>query len=250
MELCTAVGSNGFQIQTTEHVLAALWGLGIDNAFIDIDSEEVPVMDGSAAPFTKLIQDAGIIPQEQPRPYLKILEPIRIGDAERGISIMPSPLPRITYTIDYPHRLIQEQTYEHEWSAVEFEANIAQARTFAFSHEVQALWDRGLGKGGSLDNTIVFTDTGILNKESLRFPDECVRHKVLDLIGDLSLLGFHIIGHIIARRSGHRLHNQLVQAILDNPQAWTLLGSHDQPEPDSVERVSMHAVPLSEGFAR
>ncbi len=250
MELCTTIGSNGFQIQTTEHVLSALWGLGIDNAFIDIDSEEIPAMDGSAAPFAKLIQLAGVVRQECPRTYLKISEPIHIGDRNRGISIVPAPLPKITYTIDYAHQLIQQQTYKHEWSAVEFEANIAQARTFAFLHEVESLWASGLGKGGSLDNTIVFTDAGFLNEQELRFPDECVRHKVLDLIGDLSLLGCHIIGHIIAKCSGHHLHTQLVQAILDNRDAWTLLGTHEKHETDWTDLVpngkdSVHAVPLA-----
>lgn len=241
------VGSNGFQIQTTEHVLSALWGLGIDNAFIDIDSEEVPAMDGSAAPFTKLIRLAGILSQERPKTYLKIMEPIHIGDGNRGMSILPAPFPKITYTIDYDHELIQQQTYEHEWSAVDFEANIAHARTFAFSHEVEALRARGLGQGGSLDNTIVFSDTGIMNEEDLRFPDECVRHKVLDLIGDLSLLGIHIIGHIVAKCSGHRFHTQLVRAILDNPEAWTLVRppeKHVSELADLIGKDDFHAVPL------
>ena len=233
VELCTAIGSNGFQIQTTEHVLSALWGLGIDNAFIDIDSEEVPAMDGSAAPFAQLIQLAGVVPQARPRTYLKIVEPIHIRNQNREISILPSPLPKITYTIDYNHPLIQQQTYEHEWSAWHFQTNIAEARTFAFSREIEALWDRGLGKGGSLDNTIVFSDSedGILNEEELRFPDECVRHKILDLIGDMSLLGTHVVGHIIANKSGHDLHTQLVQTIMDNPDAWILLG----PEKDQTD---------------
>jgi len=245
MQLCTAVGSNGFQIQTTEHVLSALWAFGIDNAYIDIDSEEVPAMDGSAAPFANLIRLAGILPQDRHRTYLKILEPIRVGDDNRGISILPSLFPKITYTIDYDHQLIQQQTYEHEWSQVDFEANIAHARTFAFSHEVEALWARGLGKGGSLDNTIVFTETGIMNEGTLRFPDECVRHKVLDLIGDLSLLGIHVIGHIVGKCSGHHFHTQLVQAILDNPKAWTLVGPSEKPAADLADlEDSIDAVPL------
>ncbi len=246
-ELCTVVGSNGFQIQTTEHVLSALWGLGIDNAFIDIDSEEVPAMDGSAAPFAELIRLAGVLSQERPRTYIKIIEPIHIGDGSRGISILPSPFPKITYTIDYDHQLIQQQTYEHEWSTVDFEANIAHARTFAFSHEVEALWARGLGQGGSLDNTIVFSDTGIMNEEELRYPDECVRHKVLDLIGDLSLLGIHVIGHIVGTCSGHRLHTELVQAILENPEAWTLMGppeKHVSELADLIGQDDIHAVPV------
>ena len=246
-ELCTAVGSNGFQIQTTEHVLSALWGLGIDNAFIDIDSEEVPAMDGSAAPFAKIIRLGGILPQDRPRTYLKIVEPIHIGAGNREISILPSLFPKITYTIDYAHHLIRQQTYEHEWSTADFEANIAHARTFAFSHEVEALWARGLGQGGSLDNTIVFSDTGIMNEGELRFADECVRHKVLDLIGDLSLLGIHVIGHIVAKCSGHQLHTQLVRTILDNPEAWTLVGPPEKHVPDLADLVgqdSIHTVPL------
>ena len=249
-ELCTVIGSNGFQIQTTEHVLSALWGMGVDNAVIDIDAEEVPAMDGSAAPFTKGIQRAGVVIQDRPRTYLKILEPIHIGNHQHTLSILPALFPKITYTIDYDHRLIRQQTHEHEWSAMGFQANIAKARTFAFAHEVKALWTRGLAKGGSLDNAIVFTETGILNEEALRFPDECVRHKILDLIGDMSLLGIHIVGHIIADRSGHALHNQLMQTILDNPDSWTLLGHNEKQAADAAELVptgteGIHAVPLS-----
>ena len=251
VELSTTIGSNGFQIQTTEHVLSALWGLGIDNAFIDIDSEEVPAMDGSAAPFAQLIQRAGVVPQARPRTCLKIVEPIHVRNQNREISILPSPLPKITYTIDYDHPLIQQQTYEHEWSAWNFQTNIAEARTFAFSHEIGALWDRGLGKGGSLANTIVFSDSEdeILNEEDLRFPDECVRHKILDLIGDMSLLGTHVVGHIIANKSGHDLHTQLVQTILDNPDAWILLEPEkDQPDVSDLIPVGKNSgcfIPLA-----
>lgn len=227
MQLCTSIGSKGFQVQTIEHILSALWGLGLDNAQIEITSEEVPVLDGSAAPFVQLIQAAGMIPQGRPRTYLKILQPLYVGNHQRSLSIVPSPFPRITYTISYDHHLIQHQTYEYDWATAEFKRDIAEARTFAFSHEVESLWARGLGQGGSLDNTIVFSEDGVLNEDGLRFPDECVRHKVLDLIGDLSLLGLPVIGHIIAERSGHHLHAELVQAILDNPDAWTLLGTQE-----------------------
>ena len=228
MPLCTAIGSKGFQIQTTEHVLSALWGLGIDNAYIEITSEEVPALDGSAAPFVQLIQAAGVIPQGRPRTYLKILKPLYVGNHQRSLSIVPSPFPKITYSITYDHYLIQHQTYEYDWAISEFKQDIAGARTFAFSHEVESLWSRGLGQGGSLENTIVLSDDGVLNEDGFRFPDECVRHKVLDLIGDFSLLGLPFIGHIIADRSGHHLHTELVQAILDNPDAWTLLGTQEE----------------------
>ena len=227
MQLCTAIGSNGFQIQTTEHILSALWGLGIDNAHIEITSEEVPVLDGSAAPFVQLILAAGMIPQGRPRTYLKILKPLFVGNHHRSLSIVPAPFPKITYSISYGHHLIQHQSYEHDWATADFKREIAEARTFAFSHEVESLWARGLGQGGSLENTIVFSEDGVLNEDGLRFPDECVRHKILDLIGDLSLLGLPVIGHIIADRSGHHQHTELVQAILDNPDAWTLLGTQE-----------------------
>ena len=228
MPLCTTIGSNGFQIQTTEHVLSALWGLGIDNAYIEITAEEVPVLDGSAAPFVQLIQAAGVIPQGRPRTYLKILKPLSVGGHQRSLSIIPSPFPKITYSITYDHHLIQRQTYEHDWAMTEFKRDIAEARTFAFSHEVESLWAKGLGQGGSLENTVVLSEDGVLNEDGLRFPDECVRHKVLDLIGDFSLLGLPVIGHIIADRSGHHLHAELVQAILDNSDAWTLLGTQEE----------------------
>ena len=134
--------------------------------------------------------------QERPRTYLKIVKPLHVGDHRRGVSILPSVTPKITYSIDYDHVMIQQQTIEYNWSPEAFQHTIAEARTFAFSQEVEALWARGLGQGGSLDNTIVFSESGVLNEQGLRFTDECVRHKVLDLIGDLALLGLPIIGPV------------------------------------------------------
>ncbi|MEC9005501.1 MAG: UDP-3-O-acyl-N-acetylglucosamine deacetylase [Nitrospirota bacterium] len=253
-ELCTTIGSNGFQIQTTEHILSALWGMHIDNAYIDINSGEIPAMDGSAAPFVEMIHVAGIISQERPRTYLKIIKPLHVGNDSRGVSILPSATPKITYSVDYDHVMIQQQTIEYDWSPEAFQYTIAEARTFAFSQEVEALWARGLGQGGSLDNTIVFSESGILNEQGLRFPDECVRHKVLDLIGDLALLGLPIIGHIFADRSGHFLHNQVVQMILDSPDTWILVGSQgielsEFTNGSSNGNKTNHAVPLSANYA-
>jgi len=253
-ELCTTIGSNGFQIQTTEHVLSALWGMHIDNAYIDLNSDEVPAMDGSAAPFVEMIHAAGIMSQERPRTYLKIVKPLHVGDHRRGVSILPSSTPKITYSIAYDHVMIQQQTIEYNWSPEAFEHTIAEARTFAFSQEVEALWARGLGQGGSLDNTIVFSESGVLNEQGLRFADECVRHKVLDLIGDLALLGLPIIGHVFADRSGHSLHSKLVQMILDTPDAWILVGSQDielskLPNGAPGNKKANHVVPLSANSA-
>jgi UDP-3-O-[3-hydroxymyristoyl] N-acetylglucosamine deacetylase len=224
-ELCTAISGNGFQVKTIEHVLAALAGLSIDNVFVDIDAAEAPVMDGSSAPFVRLIQSSGVVPQNRRRSFLKITRPLEIVDGSRRIRIEPSSTPRITYTIQYDHPLIQTQTYAYEHSTHAFAAEIAEARTFGFLQEVEALWARGLGRGGNLENTVVLSQDGILNESGLRFSDEFVRHKVLDLIGDFSLLGMPFIGHLIADRSGHALHTRLVKQILDHPECWVLLNA-------------------------
>ena len=224
-ELCTAISGNGFQVRTIEHVLAALSGLEVDNVYIDVTAGEVPVMDGSAAPFVRLIQSVGTVSQSKKRPYLKIMAPIEVSEGSKHVRIEPWATPRITYSIHYDHPLIQTQTYVHECSAGAFETHIAEARTFGFLHEVQALWARGLGQGGTLDNTVVLSADGIVNESGLRFSNEFVRHKVLDLIGDFSLLGMSFIGHIVAERSGHALHTRLVQHILEQPDKWVLLNA-------------------------
>lgn len=222
-ELCTAINGNGFQIKTIEHVLSALAGLEIDNVYIDVTGSEVPVMDGSAAPFVHLIQSVGVIAQDRKQPFLKITAPIEVSEGSRRVRIEPSATSRITYTIHYEHPLIKTQTYVHDCSAHSFEKQIAEARTFGFLHEVQALWARGLGQGGTMDNTVVLSKDGVMNQSGLRFLNEFVRHKILDLIGDFSLLGMSFIGHIIAERSGHALHTRLVRQILEQPEKWVLL---------------------------
>jgi UDP-3-O-[3-hydroxymyristoyl] N-acetylglucosamine deacetylase len=234
-ELCTAISGNGFQVKTIEHVLAALAGLNVDNAFVDVDAGEAPVMDGSSAPFVRLILSAGLVSQSKRQSYLKITRPLEVVDGPRRIRIEPSSTPRITYTIQYDHPLIDTQTYTYEHSADTFESEIAGARTFGFLQEVEALWARGLGRGGNLDNTVVLSKDGILNESGLRFTNEFVRHKVLDLIGDFSLLGVPFIGHLVADRSGHALHTKLVKQILDHPDSWVLLNTdHKTTETMSV----------------
>ena len=234
---CTTLQSADFQIQTVEHILAALVGLEIDNAYIEVQGNEIPAADGSAAPFVELLEDCGLTPQEESVSYIKIVQPIHVQDEQRSIAVLPAALPRISYTIDFPHPLIQQQAYEHSCTPVEFARNIASARTFAFRHEIEFLWSRGLGLGGSLNNTIVFSESDLVNEEDLRFTNECVRHKVLDLIGDLSLLGFPVIGHFEAKRAGHFLHTQLVQAILDNPDKWILLNAGNTEQADILQRT-------------
>jgi UDP-3-O-[3-hydroxymyristoyl] N-acetylglucosamine deacetylase len=232
-ELCTAISTNGHQIKTIEHILAALAGLEVDNVLIEMDAGEVPVMDGSASAFVKLIRSAGVVPQTRRQSYIKITQPIEVSDGSRRVRIEPCSRPRMTYSIQYDHPLIQTQTYTYDCSAASFETEIAAARTFGFLHEVQALWSRGLGKGGSLDNTVVLSQQGIVNQSGLRFPNEFVRHKILDLMGDVALLGFPFIGHIIAERSGHALHTKLVEEILAQPDKWILLNPDNSVAPES-----------------
>ncbi|HSB45726.1 MAG TPA: UDP-3-O-acyl-N-acetylglucosamine deacetylase [Nitrospira sp.] len=242
-ELCTAISGNGFQVKTIEHVLAALAGLNVDNVYVDVDAGEAPVMDGSAGPFVRLIQSAGIISQKKLQPYLKMTRPLEVVDGSRRIRIEPSATPQITYSIQYDHPLIHMQTYSYEHSARTFESEIAGARTFGFLQEVEALWARGLGRGGNLDNTVVLSKDGVLNESGLRFTNEFVRHKVLDLIGDFALLGLPFIGHLIADRSGHALHTRLVKQILEHPECWVLLNTNHSTA--QSQSLSSHAAPRS-----
>lgn len=228
-QLSTAIGLNGAQFKTIEHILSALSGLEVDNVLVELDADEVPVMDGSAGDFVQLIRRAGVVAQDRPQPILRITHPIEVTQGDRTVRIEPSPTPRITYSIHYEHPLIRTQQYVYDGSVSSFENDIARARTFGFLNEVEALWARGLGKGGSLDNTVVLTEDDILNESGLRFEDEFVRHKILDLLGDLALLGVPILGHLIAERSGHALHTRLVESILAQPDKWELLNAKDLP---------------------
>jgi len=226
-DLCTALSANGTLIKTVEHVLAALVGLEVDNVYVELDGGEVPAMDGSAGAFVRLIRSAGIVPQERRQPYLKIVRPIEVSEGGRRVAIEPAPTTKITCSVQYDHPMVKRQTYVYDWSVSVFEREIADARTFAFLKEVEALWARGLAKGGSLDNTVVLSDDNVLNESGLRFEDEFVRHKVLDLIGDMALLGVPLIGHLTADRSGHALHTKLVQSILSQPDSWILVTAEE-----------------------
>lgn len=233
-ELCTAISINGHQVKTIEHLLAALVGMEVDNVYAEVDAGEVPVLDGSSSPFVRLIRAAGVIPQTRRQSYVKIMQPIEVVDGSKRVRIEPSSTPKITYSIHYDHPLIQTQSYIYTCSAQAFEQDIALARTFGFLHEVEALWSRGLGKGGTLDNTIVLSKEGVVNQSGLRFSNEFVRHKVLDLIGDIALLGFPFIGHIVAERSGHAMHTKLVEQILLQRDKWALItGEHVVAAPES-----------------
>lgn len=210
----TRIGEGDSAIGTVEHLLAALRGLGIDNARVEVDGPEVPVMDGSAASFVYLIRAAGVYPQKARRRVIRIRRPIEIRDGDRRIRVEPARSFRVSYRIEYPHPAIgRQEIREFGVDPRSFEREIARARTYGFLRDVDALRGAGFARGASLENTVVLDDRGVLNPEGLRFPDEFVRHKVLDLVGDLALLGMPVLGHVRVERGGHALHQRLVRAI-------------------------------------
>jgi len=221
--LATVLGRGEVRISTVEHLLATLSAYGIDNLHIDIDGPEVPVMDGSAAPFASLIETAGLRKLKKSRIYLAIRQPVTVSDGEKRVNIIPSRFFRMTYDIAFEHPCISLQQRSLKVTAETFRRELASARTFGFLHDVERLKAIGLARGGSLDNAIVIDDQRILNPEGLRFPDEFVRHKILDAIGDLSLIGYPLLGHVRAYKAGHDINHRLVEKILANQQCWQLL---------------------------
>lgn len=221
--LATTLGTNGTRVSTVEHLLSALFGMGIDNAIIETDSFEIPIMDGSSLPFVAFLKDAGIKSQGKSKRFVRIKKPVSVSDNEGRVAILPFPEFRITYDIDFSHPVIGKQSYDLLFSNNTYENNICSARTFGFLQEVEYLQAKGLALGGSLNNAIVLDDEKVINKEGLRFPDEFVKHKVLDAIGDLSLLGMPIIGHFVAYKSGHRLNNLLLRKLLDQRECWEMI---------------------------
>ncbi|TLY23399.1 MAG: UDP-3-O-acyl-N-acetylglucosamine deacetylase [Nitrospirae bacterium] len=223
--LSTTIGVDGVQVQTIEHLLAAASGLGIDNLYVEVDAPELPAMDGSATPFVSLLQEAGIAAQGRYRTYVKIVRSIEVTEGDKEISIHPASTASVTYAIDYDHPLIRSQAYTYDGSSDSFIRDIAPARTFGFLREVEELWEAGLGLGGSLHNTLILSDEGLLNEGGLRYRDEFVRHKVLDLVGDMTLLGMPVVGEILAVRSGHALHARLVSRILESRDNWVFVSA-------------------------
>ncbi len=221
--LATSLGSGDARISTVEHLLAALRGLGVDNCTVEVDGPELPIMDGSASAFVYLIQQAGVRPQRRMRRRLVIRKTIEVREGDRWVRVVPSRDFKLTVGIDYPHPAIGRQSLrELRLTPERFARRVAPARTFGFLKDVQLLQSAGLALGGSLQNAIVLDDARVLNREGLRFTDEFVRHKVLDLIGDLALLGLPLQGHVKAMRSGHGLNQALVAQIRANPDCWTV----------------------------
>jgi UDP-3-O-[3-hydroxymyristoyl] N-acetylglucosamine deacetylase len=224
-QYATTLGRGRATVGTVEHLLAAVYSLGVDNLRIEVDGPEVPVMDGSSASFVFLLRAAGIYAQPAPRARLRVQRPVEIRDGERSIRIEPSRELRISYAIDYLHPAIGRQALaDLVVDGESFEREICRARTFGFLHEVQTLWKLGLARGGNLDNTVVLDEERVLNRDGVRFPDEFVRHKVLDLIGDLALLGMPIEGHVHVERGGHALHQRLLSELLGSQRSWRVVG--------------------------
>ncbi|MGH9868425.1 MAG: UDP-3-O-acyl-N-acetylglucosamine deacetylase [Candidatus Polarisedimenticolia bacterium] len=216
----TTLSGPGFTISTVEHLMAAFLGMGVDNAIVRLSGGEVPIMDGSAAPFVFLLKEAGLRDLGEPRQTILINRPISVLDGDREVVVYPSDSFRITYTIDFPHQAIGRQSLSRTINQRTFIHQLAPARTFCMLKDVQALRERGLAMGGSLQNAVVVGDAGPLNP--LRFSDEFVRHKALDLVGDLALLGHPIAGHVVAHKAGHAMHARLLNEILRQRDAWSL----------------------------
>ncbi|HIL35190.1 MAG: UDP-3-O-acyl-N-acetylglucosamine deacetylase [Nitrospira sp.] len=221
--LSTTIGVEGASVQTIEHLMAAVYAMGIHNLIVELDGPEVPVMDGSSEPFIALLSKAGVLCQDKPRTFMEIMKEVTVSDNERRVTIHPSSSFEIEYKIAYSHPVISKQSYHYRHSPLAFKKEIASARTFGFLKDVQSLQEQGLARGGSLENAVVIGDDGVLNKQGLRFSDEFVRHKILDLIGDLSLIGMPILGRVEATCSGHSLHAELIEEVLENKNAWRIV---------------------------
>lgn len=219
----TTLVRRGVLLSTCEHLLSALRGAGVDNCFIELDNIEIPIMDGSSENFLELIEQAGIAKQNAPRHFLQILEKIEFSDGDRKMSVEPAEKFEIECLIDFPHPFIRRQAFHFVFENGAFGREIASARTFGFTSEIEMLRKANLALGGSLSNAIVLTPDGMLNEHPLRFADEFVRHKILDIIGDFALLGMPVLGKVRAEKSGHSVHASLMSKLLKTESAWKII---------------------------
>jgi UDP-3-O-[3-hydroxymyristoyl] N-acetylglucosamine deacetylase len=227
----TSLMKQGVLLSTTEHLLAAIYSCGIDNVYIDIDSIEIPILDGSAEPFMKMMESCGTRRFRRKRRYLKVLKPLEVTEGGRRVGIYPAAEFRVRCYVDFPHPLVGQQEVEMVVSPETFRHLLSRARTFCFERDIAPLRSMGLIRGGSLENAIVLTDDGVMNGP-LRFPDEFGRHKALDLIGDLALVGLPLLARVEAHKAGHSLHTQLVSRLLADPSHWTIT---TRPEEDASQ---------------
>lgn len=237
----TSIGVNGATVSTIEHLMAAFYGLGVDNAIVEIDGGEVPAMDGSASHFIEMVEAAGLRSETALRKYIVIKKPIKAGTSDRFVMILPSEDVGLTidYSIDFSHPSISKQYFARVFSKDVFRREVGKARTFGFLRDIEMLKANGLARGGSLNNAIVIGDASVLNEGGLRYPDEFVRHKVLDMMGDISLIGYQVIGKVIAHRSGHALNCALVREILEETGKWSMT---DTPFDDAADYMAMDSM--------
>jgi len=230
--LSTTLVSGDVKISTVEHLLSAFAGLGIDNAIVDVSAAEVPIMDGSAGPFVFLLQSAGVEEQDCLKQYIRIKRSIRVEDGDKWAAFDPFEGFKVTFTIDFEHPAFEEhvKTATMDFSSTTFVKEVSRARTFGFMKDIDFLKENNLALGGSLDNAIVVDDDKILNEDGLRSADEFVKHKILDAIGDLFLLGMPIIGHFIAYKSGHRLNNLLLKELMNKKDCWEIVNCINKEE--------------------
>ncbi len=228
--LSTTLVQGDIKISTIEHLLSALAGLGIDNAIIDVNSAEVPIMDGSAGPFVFLIQSAGVVEQDCPKQYMRIKRAVRVDDGDKWAAFEPFDGFKVTFTIDFEHPAFADhlKTATMDFSSTTFVKEVSRARTFGFMKDIEFLRENNLALGGSLDNAIVIDDDKVLNEDGLRYADEFVKHKILDAIGDLYLLGHSLIGEFKGHKSGHALNNKLLRVLLDDKDAWEMVTFEDE----------------------
>ena len=237
--LCSALEGPGAKVSTVEHLLSALAGLGIDNLVIDLTGPEVPIMDGSAAPFVFLLQSAGLEEQNAAKQYIRVKKHVEVSDGDKHVSLSPYNGFRLEFGIDFDHPVFEKSGNRVviDFAETSYIKEVARARTFGFSHEVETLRNSGLALGGSLDNAIVMDEYRVLNSDGLRYDDEFVKHKVLDAIGDLYVLGKPIIGSFHAYKSGHALNNQLLRALLADQEAWEMVSFQQVEEaPEALAR--------------
>lgn len=227
--MSTSLQNGDVTVSTVEHLMSALAGLGVDNVYVELTSPEVPIMDGSAAPFVFLIQSAGVIEQKAPKKFIRVTKSIRIEDDDKWAEFKPFAGFKVSFSINFDHPIFDRspQKATVDFSTTSFVKEVSRARTFGFMHEVEALREAGLALGGSHDNAIVIDSYNILNDDGLRYEDEFVKHKILDAIGDLYLLGHPLIGAFSAYKSGHELNNKLLRALVSQPDSWELVTFDD-----------------------
>lgn len=242
--LSSTLVRDGVKVSTVEHLMSALAGLGIDNAYVDLTAAEVPIMDGSASPFVFLLQSAGIEEQSAPKKFIRIRKPVEVKDGDKWVRFEPHPGFKLTLTIAFDHPVLSNsaQTVTVDFASTSFVKEVARARTFGFMHEVEAMRTQGLALGGSLDNAIVMDEFRVLNGDGLRYEDEFVKHKVLDAIGDLYLLGHPLIGAFAGYKSGHALNNRLLRCLMADAEAWEYVSfEHQEDAPAAFLRLHSQA---------